>query len=685
MKKISLLSLFCSLASFALAQGDGYNSAVTIFKQKEITSINGFRIPAITTTSQGTIVAVADIRYAGTSGNTDMPRKVEFLIKVSSDGGKTWNEGTILSNPEFVNNNWGITDPNIVHNPETGDTFLFGYQNNKTVTQPGGEFDWFVYKSDDGGKTWDKGSSIKELLPERYEYALQGPGNGMFYKGTIYVPYQAWDNTSGVNCTSGFLYSKDNGQTWESSGLLTDVSIDRTSESSVFYYNGKICLAAKNEDKQPGEKGRVVYTTSDNGQTWEKLEENFIPDDAAKCETSTLSLSESVYLVGYASQGNKPWDRTNIYITTNTGKKIQIWEGDTYGYTSMAQDLDNLYVLFESESTTANVLMRKFDISAKEYANVNAQILEKGQHLFKIQDKLFAKNSYLTGAYGKDENSDIESIILHDKFKIGAFHRERKDNSEDLYRTIEYDLEETTLVVSQDNVITKNDNIFAGYQYAKFKYNNGSNNDVNSFIMGYSLKHDLENDYIYNLNINGVYNNNKLKRNNLEGLGKTADFNSYSFGLNNKFIKSILYQELLTSNLYFGLETTIFGHEKIKEKNGNQFNDAEVKKSTNISNKIYTKLDLEKGFLLKNNMKFYLGSALKYEKELMNIDQWKDKFIVLDVEKEFARPIKKNEYGVGFGEIFSKLSLGDKVDTIISLSMDTLGETMVKGKLTYKF
>ena len=685
MKKFALLSLFCSLSSLTLAQGDGYNSAMTIFKQKTITSSNGFRIPAITTTSQGTIIAVADIRYAGTSGNTDMPRKVEFLIKVSNDGGTTWDEGTILSNPDFVNNNWGITDPNIVHNPQTGSTFLFGYQNNKNITASGGEFDWFVYQSDDGGKSWDKGQSIKDILPPGYQYALQGPGNGMFYKGTIYVPYQAWDNSSGVKCTSGFLFSKDNGKTWESSGLLTDVSIDRTSESSVFYYNGKICLAAKNEDKQPGEKGRVVYTTSDNGKTWEKLEENFIPDDAAKCETSTLSLSENVYLVGYASQGNKPWDRTNIYITTNTGKKIQLWEGDTYGYTSMAQDLDNLYVLFESESTTANVLMRRFDLAAKEYANLNGQILEKGQHLFTLQNKLFVKNSYLTGAYGKDDNSDVEAVILHDNFKIGAFHREKKDNSKDLYRTVQYDLEETTLVLSQDNILAKEDNIFAGYQYTKFKYQNGSKNEVNSFILGYSLKHSFENDYIYNLNINGIYNNNKLKRNQLEGLGKTADFYSYSVGLNNEFLKNILNQDLLKSNLHLGLETTYFGHEKIKEKNGNKFNDAEVKGSSNFSNKLYTKLDIEKGFQLNNNMKFYLGSALKFEKELMDVDQWKDKFIVLDVEKEFARPVRKNKYGVGFGEISGKLTLGDKVDAIISVSMDTLGETMSTGKLIYKF
>ena len=98
---------------------DGWNESMTIFEHGTITDNNGFRIPAITTTSQGTVVAVADIRYGGLTGNTDMPKKVEFLIKTSNDGGSTWSEGTILAPAG------GITDPSIVHDSNTGKTFLF--------------------------------------------------------------------------------------------------------------------------------------------------------------------------------------------------------------------------------------------------------------------------------------------------------------------------------------------------------------------------------------------------------------------------------------------------------------------------------------------------------------------------------------------------------------------------------
>lgn len=690
MKKISTAAIFCSLLLSTSALADGYNSSIILFKNKTVTNSNGFRIPAITTTAQGTVIAVTDIRYAGTSGNTDMPRKVELMVKVSSDGGETWDEGKILTSPTTINGKNYITDPSIVSNRDTGTTFLFGYQNNKAVNTAGGEFEWIVYKSDDGGKSWDSGNSIKEILPKGFEYALQGPGNGMYYNGTLYVPYQAWNNKGGEapKATSGFIYSKDNGKTWESSELLSNVTSLLTSESSVFHHKGKIYLAAKNEDKDTnttvGEKARIVFSTSDNGKTWEKVEEDFLPDNIAKAETSTLSLSEDVYLVGYALQGNKPWDRNDIYLTTNTGKTIKLWEGDSYGYTSTAMDEDNLYALYEGSSTTGDVMMRRFDIAAKEYANVNAQIVRRGHDLLKDQEKLFTKHSYLTGAYETDDENEVEGVLQSNNYKLGVFHRKTNKNNDDVYRTIEYSVEDTVLVLSQDDVIKNNDNIFIGYEYSKIKYINRSKNDVNSFVAGYSQEYKFQDNLTYNLGINGIYSNNKLKRNDKEGIGKTADFDSYSFGMRNKLTKEMKLQGV---NLKFlgGLDTQYFGHEKIKEKNGNNFNDATVSKSDNFSNEIFANIITAKDIQIRDGVKTTLGMNLEYKKELMSVDKWKDKFTVLDVEKEYATPVEDNKGGVASVKVFTNLELSNKVELELSYKVDSLGKDKTMGKLTYKF
>ena len=691
MKKLTLLTLFCALATGVMA-GDGWNESMTIFEHGTITDNNGFRIPAITTTSQGTVVAVADIRYGGLTGNTDMPKKVEFLIKTSNDGGSTWSEGTILAPAG------GITDPSIVHDSNTGKTFLFGYNNDSNITSPNGKSDFFVYTSEDGGKTWDKGQSIKnDALPDGYKLVLQGPGSGMVHNGVIYMTTQAWhgdaDGGNGLRCSSGFIYSKDGGKTWEQSNLIADAGAPWTSEANIFHHNGKIYLAAKNENAQAGnyesKDTRVVYCTSDNGKTWVKVEETFLPDNIAKAETSTLALNDQVYLVGYSGQGNASWDRNDTFLTTNTGKTIKILDGDTYGYTSMAQDLDNLYILFETKVGVADVVMRRFDISSKEYANLNAQILDRGTYLVDIQDKLLSKQ-YVSGVYTNQSESGTEAVVELNNFKLGAFYRNTKENSDDVYRTIPYNLKETTLVLSQDNAFMQGDNIFIGYQAGKIEYSNKSKNDLNSFVMGYTFNKEMENDKIYTLALNGIYSNNKVKRNAEEGVGRTADFDSYSISMKNQFSKNISFTDMNNLKLRAGLNTTLFGHDGFEENggiktiDGGKWNNAKVDKSQNISNEIYIKTTLDQKIKLTDKSNIKLALDLGWKKELMDVDEWKDDFTVLDVEKQFATPVKKYDGGIGTATVSATFDLIDKLEVGIGYSLETDGESTVTGKVTYK-
>ena len=642
MKRLALLTLFCSLATGVIAApNDGWNESMTIFKAGSIDGKNGFRIPAITSSGNGNLISAADYRYKNKDWNTNMGTTGEnpnpyFIIKISNDGGNTWFNSKLelptLKNPTTGKIEPAITDPSLVHNQNTGTTFLFGYNNTKHIAVEGGKSSFFVYRSEDNGKTW-KVTTLEGILPQ---------GNSP--KETV-----------------------------------------STSESSVFYHKGQIYLAAKveNSASNPEYDSKRVVFAFNNGK-WEKVEEDFLPDDIAKCETSTLSLSENIYLVGY-STASFDGTRTNSFVTTNTGKKIQIFDGPTYGYTSMTSDLDNLYILFETAQGTADIDMRRFDISAKEYANINAQILNRGTDLLDVQDKLFASRSYLTGEYASQDNSGVEAVILNGNYKIGAFHKNSIENSKDVYRTIEYNTEDTTLVLSQDNVITNNDNIFTGYQYTKLSYLNGSKNDINSFVIGYSLNHKFENDFGYNLGINGIYSNNKLDRNEAEGLGKSASFDSYSISLKNEIYRDIKVQENTNLNLATGLRTTYFGHDDIKEKNGNGFNDAYVDSSTNFSNEIYLKVSAEHDIRFNEKFAAKIGANVGYNKELMNVDDWRDKFTILDVEKEYARPIEKHSAGVANAGFHLTLDFADKVETTLAYTVDSTGEGITTGRLTYKF
>ena len=712
MKKLALLTIFCALATGTMAAPqDGWNEKMEIFKGDYFGQDKGkyYRIPAITSTSQGTLIAVGDHRPNGW-GDIGGQDNISFGIKVSHDGGNTWSEEQQLIPNEIkpgTSNKIGISDPAIVHDPESGKTFLFGYQNNEWIAGKTGKFNFYVYTSNDGGITWDEGQILASnkdgnntgLLPNDYTYMLQGPGGGMTHNGVIYMPIQAWHNKDnplqGQNnrndATSGYIYSTDHGKTWQMSGLLRPEGIDVTSESNIFHYDGKICLAVKVENgNTQSNKKRIVYTTTDNGKTWIKMEEDFIPDNVSQCESSSLSLSDKVYLVGYTldKRNEGGVKRDGLYIATNTGKTIQIAEGKVDGYTSMTQDLDNMYILFEESGSMS---MRRYDIASKEYANLNAQILERGQGLLDAQDKLFASRSYIGGEYANNSENGAEAVVLNGNYKIGAFHKKTNENSKDVYRTIEYKTEETTLVLSQDNVITKNDNIFIGYQYTDLEYANKSKNDINSFVIGYSLNHNLENDYIYHLGINGIYSNNKLKRNELEGVGRRADFDTYSISLRNELSKEFALLNDIDTKISFGLDTTVFGHDKIDEEggiktiDGGKWNNAVVDKSKNISNEIYAGTELNKNIYLNEKLTLKLGANAEYRKELMDVDDWRDDFTVLDVTKKYATPVEKHEAGVFYTGISAGLDIADKVETSVSYRMDSTGENIFTGTMTYKF
>ena len=521
----------------------------------------------------------------------------------------------------------------------------------------------------------------------------------MVHNGVIYMATQAWhgdaNGGSGLRCSSGFIFSKDGGKTWEQSNLIAEAGAPWTSESNIFHHNGKIYLAAKNEQAQAGnfisKDTRVVYATSDNGKNWERVEENFLPENIAKAETSTLSLDDQVYLVAYSKQGNQAWDRTDSFITTNTGKTIKIYDGDTYGYTSMTQDQDNLYVLFETKVGEADIEMRRYDISSKEYANLNAQILERGQGILDIQDKLMESKNYLSGEYTSENESGVSSVVELNNFKLGAFYKKTKDNSEDVYRTIKYNSEETTLVLSQDNAFMQDDNIFIGYQAGKIKYVNKSKNDLNSFVIGYSFDRDLENELSYRFAVNGVYSNNKVKRNEEEGVGRTADFDSYSVSMKNQLTKDIDFTSKNKLSLIAGLNTTVFGHEDFEEDggiktiDGGKWNNAKVDKSKNVSNELYVKATVDQKMKLTDKSNLKLAMDLGWKKELMNVDDWRDEFTVLDVTKEYSTPVKKYDGGVGMATVSATFDVADKVELGVGYSVDTTGEGVTTGKATYKF
>ena len=121
MKTLHFLVLFFTLAHFSLAAERPY---VVIHKQGEH-NCHTFRIPAITITNDGTLLAVYDMRYRS---RRDLQGHMDIGLSRSTDGGKTWEAprpimdmGEYGGLPQDQN---GCSDPNILVDKATGEIIV---------------------------------------------------------------------------------------------------------------------------------------------------------------------------------------------------------------------------------------------------------------------------------------------------------------------------------------------------------------------------------------------------------------------------------------------------------------------------------------------------------------------------------------------------------------------------------
>ena len=749
MKSVSLKALavaVASVVSLSTAQaagvfGDGWNAPNKLFEKYLSADATkhgwgSWRIPAITTTTQGTIIAMVDKRFTNTDGNTDIfgngkIQKVWFNYKVSHDGGRTWTEAFELKPPTFDENantagniykNY-ISDPQIVHNPETGTTFAFGYQSGTGLTT-NNPYDVFMFKSEDGGVTWNEGESIKNSvkLGTGFTKFLQGPGKGMYYKGTLYVPIQKFGPQTGSSgsyvSSSGFIYSTDNGETWQQSNWVINNSSDVTngidkngnavsSESSIFHHteNGVeyIYLAGKRDPFNNDKTNRMVWRTKDNGQTWESVVEDFIPHNVVGCQSSTLALTDHIYFVGYSVGSG--YNRNEMYLTTNKGRRVKLYDRADWnnvssnGYSSITSDLDNIYVLYEggigtpsSSEVVGSILLQNFDYAGKEYANLNARLLRSSKDLNYIQNTIMdVKDNYVRGSFGDESQYGAEAVFVTDKVKLAVFHKNSKDLGDDVYRTIAYDDASTSLIIESSNLLfdgnnNLSDSLFGGYQYSAVDYANGADDEVHSLIAGYAL--NLNTDILnYQFKINGKMSKHDLTRNSSEGLGKNAEFDSKVISITNELSKSFeISGNQLQARPFVGLDSTYFEHDGFSEQNGNGFNDITVHSSDNWSHGLYVGAELSGTYALNHGMSLDYSAKARYVRELSDIDNWTDSYTVFDTDFTFAAPVDKNDQENTFDASASViLNVNERVGFGIGANIDTANENVFFGQAKIKF
>ena len=145
-----------------------------------------YRIPALATTKDGTLIAVADYRHSGTDiGVTDKGR-IDLHYRLSYDNGNTWTEvmplieGKGAESPDFMNVGYG--DPCIVADRGSNRVLLLSCAGNVSFQNGTRQNHQNIarFYSEDGGVTWSKPVDIAESIYSQFDSSKYGPVRSMF-------------------------------------------------------------------------------------------------------------------------------------------------------------------------------------------------------------------------------------------------------------------------------------------------------------------------------------------------------------------------------------------------------------------------------------------------------------------------------------------------------------------------
>ena len=247
-----------------------------------------YRIPAVTVTPQGTLLAVCEAR---TRRDSDWSQ-TDLLYRRSEDGGRTWSAPSkvvqapadLTRNPVALAQRLGREDERTLHNPvfiadRDGTVhLLFGAEYNRV----------FYTRSRDDGRTFEAPrelTSVAEAWRSQYDWKViaTGPGHGLQISagrpdryalaGRLVVPVWLSLGTGGHGhrpSAISTLVSDDHGATWKTGDLIANdpEPLANPSEATLAELaDGRVMLNIRNESKN---HRRAVAVSPDGARGWSR-------------------------------------------------------------------------------------------------------------------------------------------------------------------------------------------------------------------------------------------------------------------------------------------------------------------------------------------------------------------------------------------------------------------------------
>lgn len=322
---------------------------------------NAYRIPGLATTSQGTLLAVFDIRH---DGESDLPADIDVGLMRSTDNGSNWSPmQTILDFDKRVPGSLGngVGDPAILVDREQGTIWVAalwskgdrGYNGSGPGLSPDETGQIVLAKSDDDGISWSSPINITREIQgrdESWRLFFVGPGNGIQLRDGGSLVFAAQYRDADGKPYSCLLYSPDHGKTWRVSPPAIQDG-PPTNEAQVAELDDGSLLLTMRDVSRSGK--RLWARCHWDGNTW-KWSQYWYANPDPTCMASLLRHGSGDLYFTNPAHPKKRRDMT-VRHSSDSGKTWssgKLIDAGPSAYSCLAELADgNLGLLYEAGKT----------------------------------------------------------------------------------------------------------------------------------------------------------------------------------------------------------------------------------------------------------------------------------------------------------------------------------------------
>ncbi len=222
-----------------------------------------YRIPAIETAPDGSLLAFAEARKYSLDDPGFGKQHIDLVYRRSSDGGKTWSPMQVIEEP---GERWSAANPATLVDRTNGRVWLLYLRckpgRNTDTARPGTDDSQVLARtSDDSGSTWSEPIDLTRVSRDfgdpKWRVSVVGPG-GMIQdrRGRLVAPFWKFEPFGNFA-----VASEDHGKTWRRSAPVPGQGDEC---QLVELADGRLLMDIRQETGP----GRSFSVSQDGGMTW---------------------------------------------------------------------------------------------------------------------------------------------------------------------------------------------------------------------------------------------------------------------------------------------------------------------------------------------------------------------------------------------------------------------------------